>query len=371
MIDSCSVDNIRSNRFRPKGEVHEMGLLRRKLKISLLTFLLVVLIIGLFNIQMSFNILSNKRSHAQLKFTKDKCPRFSLHNYDHFNVSYGVCEPHLPTDQDCEFAKKLYFLDHKLTDCTDSSYERQVCKIVRQSQSNFSDIGFVCNRELCFESSDRKNFQVYMLNPKDGELKLKKEFRTFYEMEQGLPNVLHETIKNKFYFFFLRCKSRYGFKKQQISQLMPIDPWITLQRGNNRSSPNFLNVNILLLDSVSRAHFYRSLPNTINTFRQWANKPSDSPASVFDFELFQAVHGHTQEVTRALFKGSLGPPKSDASSVGMEVLFGAFKNAGYQTMWQEDLCFKAIWGLVYDVGAGNWNSLQEKLRRTFIDHTGK
>ena len=356
-----------------------------KFKMLVLFSMFIVLII--INIQVGFiNFYNVKRprigiySNAMKKeltavHSGEKsanCPRLSLSKYhEMLDIPYGTCEPHRPTDLACEYAKKLYTLDPKLTRCKGTEIEKQICRI--QTQESHVQFTIVCNRSLCSELgvNDNMNFRAYMLDPRDGELRLKKGFSTVRELEQGLKGILQETIRNKFHFVFLRCKSRYGWRREEISQLLPVDPQIILQQENSTRSANILNVNILLLDSASRAHFYRSLPRTINTFKQWVNNPSTSPASIFDFELFQAVHGHTKEVTHALFTGRLVPPNSGSrSSVEMEVLFGHYKRAGYQTVWQEDLCFKEVWGLLLDLAATNWKTLQKKLQKSFIDHTG-
>jgi len=136
---------------------------------------------------------------------------------------------------------------------------------------------------------------------------------------------------------------------------------------------NTINVNIILLDSVSRPHFYRSLPKTVETFRKLAEMPNNASASVFDFELFQAVHGHTAHNEHAFFTGQLLPPldpEEDPPSVKADALFGHFKRAGYQTMWQEDLCWTAGWGIVSDLVAEDWEELQIKLDESFVDNTG-
>ncbi|KAK3749302.1 hypothetical protein QZH41_020078, partial [Actinostola sp. cb2023] len=124
----------------------------------------------------------------------------------------------------------------------------------------------------------------------------------------------------------------------------------------------------------SRAHFYRSLPETIQLFKDWTRDPLHSPAQVFDFELFQAVEGHTAENTHALFTGKLFPPNGrDASTrpVGMETLFGHYRQANYQTMWQEDLCWEGVWGLFTDLAIdAEWQNLGPKLEEVYIDSTG-
>ena len=85
------------------------------------------------------------------------------------------------------------------------------------------------------------------------------------------------------------------------------------------------------------------------------------------------MHGHTTHNEHALFTGQLLPPldpEEDPPSVKADALFGHFKRAGYQTMWQEDLCWTAGWGIVSDLVAEDWQELQIKLNESFVDNTG-
>jgi len=187
-----------------------------------------------------------------------------------------------------------------------------------------------------------------------------------------LPRIALLTARNKFNFVFVNC---FVITDNQTlaSQLISIPPRVTTQEGLKPRTKNTINVNIVLLDSISRAHFYRSLPKTVERLRSLADKPDMAPAKVYDFELFQAVHGHTTHNEHALFTGQLLPPMDpdeETPSVRADVLFGHFKRAGYQTMWQEDLCWMSSWGLVTDLVAGDWEELQIKLKESFIDNTG-
>ena len=209
------------------------------------------------------------------------CPYLSLHNHELENITYGTCEPHRPTEQACELAGKLYSLNPELGKCKVVEPIGEVCRIqIQQPPALFA---VVCNKMLCNESGGANgegNLKVYTLDPRDGELKLKQRFSTVRNLEKGLGNIIRETIRNKFYFLFIKCQAINSPHAQsnEISQLLPISPQLTIQFGKGTRSKNVLNVNILLLDSISRAHFYRSLPKTISTFKQWGKNSSKSSA---------------------------------------------------------------------------------------------
>ena len=289
------------------------------------------------------------------------CPSLSLTSTR--MPKYGKCKPHQPTEESCQLAQNYYYLDPKLIKCKQSS-EEDICKMSKTRSLQIS-----CHTTLC-EQGQRDAFVVRSLDPQTGSVTVAAAFRTVKELEDGLTKVIEENKKNKFNFVFLNCKKRGGGK---VTQLLPTEPRLTIaEQPTERRAENLINVNVLLLDSLSRAHFYRSLPKTVATFSKWAKGDSPS-AEIFDFELFQAVHGHTAENTHALFTGKLIPfaMKDKRHSVEPEVLFERFKRAGYQTMWQEDLCWKGIWGLMTDLTANSWEDLGETLTASFIDNTGK
>lgn len=302
----------------------------------------------------------------------EECPHYSLYTNQMNDVYYGTCRPHLPADAACKYAKELYYLDPGLKRCAEG--DGNICNIEmkdkQQKLDSNSKFVVVCNRTLCWESESlKKHFMVVTLNPDTGETNSRQRFRTFKQFETALVDIIEKTVAHKLHFLFLRCKKRNG---KIASQLMTVDPRIYMKKSENPRSKKVLNVNILLLDSVARAHFYRSLPETINTFKNWATNPRTAPAKIFDFELFQAVEGHTAENTHTLFTGKPLPSNmhSETAPVEMDVMFGHFKRSGYETMWQEDLCYKGIWGLMTDVGARDWTNLQTNLEDSYIDHTG-
>ena len=209
-----------------------------------------------------------------------------------------------------------------------------------------------------------------MLDPEEGLLRSARNFSQVSELETQLPRIALQSFQNKFNFVFVKCFSAAN-EQSLFSQLITIPAEITTEKAPKQRAKNTINVNIVLLDSVSRPHFYRSLPKTIQTFKTLTQRALS--AKVFDFELFQAVHGHTTQNEHALFTGQLLPeldPEVRSPSVKPEVLFGQFKSAGYQTLWQEDLCWTSRWGLVNDLAVDDWEELQSKLKESFVENTG-
>ncbi|KAK3746269.1 hypothetical protein QZH41_016524, partial [Actinostola sp. cb2023] len=301
------------------------------------------------------------------------CPKNSLNHVD--MTSYGSCKPHQPTLEACQEAQRLYYV--RPSKC-ETPFKGNICSLDVDIQKATKLLRVRCNASLCREGRD--SIFVKTLNHENGIHDVSHRYSTIKQLELGLPRVMKQSHLHKYNYVFLQCEGRDDTK---VLQLLPLDPRFTIQENKATRSTNQLNVNIVLLDSVSRAHFYRSLPKTINIFKRLAAKQHDnkttnpsSSARVFDFELFQALEGHTAENTHALFTGKLFPPSRDRDAirpVGIEKLFGHYKRAGYQTMWEEDLCWKGRWGLVTDLAVPNyndWNALAPKLKDVYIDHTG-
>ena len=289
------------------------------------------------------------------------CPKLSLQPKN--RATYGLCSPHKPSEASCKFTQDIYALKPELVKCKKKG-AGDVCKM----NSKGSEISFRCNPILC-QQGKRDSFKVHSVDPNTGLASIVNEFSTSMALERGLPAIVIKNKQNKLNFVFIECTSRQG---EQVSQFLPIEPDFTIDKTETARNRGLINVVVLLIDSIARAHFYRSLPRTIATFKNWRENPGSVPAKVFDFELFQALHGHTAENTQALFTGNVFPSelKGKTPSVNMSAIFGHYKRAGYHTMYQEDLCWKGIWGLMIDLGVRQWNDLQGKMKTTFIDHTG-
>ena len=95
-----------------------------------------------------------------------------------------------------------------------------------------------------------------------------------------------------------------------------------------------------------------------------------------DFEQFQAVHGHSVDNAHALFTGTMYPESYNDTfredlPVGMDQFYTFFKERHFRTLYQDDACYKAIWGLRMDVGgASSWEEFLQKIKDANIDETG-
>lgn len=347
-------------------QVKKFSLRRPRRKVTKCIFLL------LFPSVLIFLFLLGRGNIRIMNWQKGGCPKYFLPEEQAWE--YGSCLPHQASNESCDKVRTLYKLNPALTSCK-ASPSKRLCRLLLYGiPKHADDFRVECDNSICIEQNKSESIQVFNVNPSNGAITEARVFLTTADLQAALKDIIKENIKQKFHFVILRCTSKANDTKTRISQLVPIDPRLTIRTNASKlRDPNLLNVNILLLDSVSRAHFYRSLPKTIELFKQWRNNTPSVPAKVFDFELFQAVEGHTKENTHALFNGKLLYLNSSHSSqsVNPRFMFGAFQEAGYQTMWQEDLCWKGIWGLMLDLLAGGWGNLANRLQEHLIDHSGE
>ena len=294
-----------------------------------------------------------------------RCPNLSLQSTN--NAEYGLCTPHQPSEYSCDFTREMFFIRPELSKCKKKGMG-DVCLMKANKTSEGSAINFVCNKELC-KQGESDSFKVHSVNPRTGLTETVKEFSTVEKLEKGLPAIARRNKENKFNFIFIDCTSHQG---KRVSHLIPLEPRFTIKETKKIRDRNLINVNVLLIDSLSRAHFYRSLPRTVSTFKKWRENPRAVPAKVFDFELFQAVHGHTAVNMHAFYTGEIFPveQKDKTLPLNISALFGQYKRAGYHTVWQEDLCWRGVWGLMTDLGASGWDGLQAEMKSAYIDHTG-
>lgn len=283
----------------------------------------------------------------------------------------------------CIRASKEYELDTKPLRCTDGEFGEQLCSFRANSLSaNQGKQAVTCNSSPCGTNP------VYVLefSPIFGILEegqLWKRFFTSRGLENYLKRYTNETSSPSFNFCLLLCvrKERTGF----IEQLMTF-PFVHKSFDESLNEEiNSINLNILVLDSISRPHFYRSLPETVKSLRDIVEFSSYN-ATVLDFELLQSSAAYTFHNIRALMSGKMDFRYSgghENETYGIDVLFGKFKQLGYYTLLQEDSCWYDSWGSIFTDNAyqGNiprdkyefanrWKKFQDKVKNYHIDDFG-
>lgn len=298
----------------------------------------------------------------------DVCPVNSIQHparkmeYSSENVA---CKKHKSSQVACNFAKKFYEYDFDKWRCNRSK-EIRICEL-------HSDHIFVCDYYACGPMFDGE-IVVHLFDPESGLVRAL--YRGYYNNKDLNENILRHaqtTMKEGYPFLYLSCNM-----DTHQTQLLMFDQSI-LEDATKRQrnlEPENINLNVILFDSISRAHFYRSLEKTVNFLKE-VNTKASYKAEILDFELFQSIHGHTTENLYALWNGkkfplSMTDKEKENAKTELNNMLEYLKTRGYEILYQEDECWEGFWGLNSDLGNfENWTDFSAALlKNTSIDDTG-
>lgn len=294
------------------------------------------------------------------------------------------CILHKPNETDCERAAREYETHKRPLKCLQRS-QREICSIEdtwRSSPEN--DLKFHCDLSPC------KGHPVTVtgIHPSEGIVDKEKEQQNFTSakaLETFLSQFVIVNTLRRFNFCFLHCKP--GRKNAMISQILTFPPLLETEQSEflpNERDKNLINFNVVVLDSVSRAHFYRSLPKTVDTLRTLVHNDSIN-ATALDFELLQSSAPYTFHNIRAFMSGKtdFNYVEHSNGTYGIEVLYKKLKNQGYYTLLQEDSCWFDEWGSLFtnnvfqnktphttDEIEKRWENFKEIVNGYYIDDYG-
>ena len=309
----------------------------------------------------------SKVSHDDKSSTVSVCPPFSIHTKP-FSTRSASCRLPVVRKEACSFAKSIFTMNPANQSCNTSQVN--LCRMEKTPRGSPK---VECHTTSC-GSSDI--ISVGFIYPRDGSLSWR-HFSFLQDVEKALNKYIQSAPAIDYFpFAFLRCDEFWNpTAKTQLFLLPPRGA--TADKSRDKFHVKAINVNIMLIDSVSRPHFFRSLPQTVKAFR---SINANTSALVLDFELFHGIKHRTFENINALFSGELLDIDQFVNPVPVkaDVMFNKFKSLGYQTMWQEDLCWTYEWGLVRDFKVMNqslplkeiWHNLTSTLKKNSIDFTG-
>lgn len=312
-------------------------------------------------------VLRYKLIKAITNSTASACPPFSI-NTKPFSTTPASCRLPVIRKEACSFAKAIFTMNPANQSCNTSQVN--LCRM-EKTPTGFPRVE--CHTTTC---GSPDIISVGFIDPHDGSFSWR-HFSFLQDVEKALNNYIQSApAEDYFPFAFLRCDEFWNpTAKTQLFLLPPRGA--TADKSRDNFHVKAINVNIMLIDSVSRPHFYRSLRQTVKAFR---SINANTSALVLDFELFHAIKPRTFENIHALFSGELLDIEQLVNPVPVkaDVMFNKFKSLGYQTMWQEDLCWTYEWGLVRDFKVMNqslplkeiWHNLTSALKKNSIDFTG-
>lgn len=338
-----------------------------------------------------FEALFKEDRDGQGEFPKGTaCPYTSLrkfknstHNTEQNKNESIACILHKPLEKDCKQAAKEYEIHKKSLKCVQGP-NKDICSIEETWRTSpESELTIRCNLTPC----KGHPVSVTGIHPLEGIVDKEKEEYTFKSAEALESFLKHFIIVNtlrRFSFCFLRCKTT---RKKYMSQILTFPPLLDIENSEflpSKKVESLINVNIVVLDSVSRQHFYRSLPKTVDTLRDIVYNDSIN-ATALDFELLQSSAPLTFHNIRSFMSG-----KSDFNyiehsngSYEIEVLYKKLKNQGYYTLLQEDSCWFDEWGSLftnnhfqnktlhsYEEFESRWSRFQDIVNNYHVDDYG-
>lgn len=291
-----------------------------------------------------------------------------------------TCKQHVASKEACKLAKELYYTNPSLKTC---GYSRPVdiCRynlMDDTKQGSSSSLKISCSIKDC-KKYKRPNVLVWLPSTKTGTLSKKDYFTNEKDLQKHIDGVISKArTEEGASFLLLECVDSMDVQREAydfVGQMFLIPP-VPEKQYNQQAPKANININLVMIDSVARSHFYRSLPHTISTFSK-INKYRHVKAEVLDFELFQSLEGHTAENIHGLFTGKLFPKtftgqERERSAVGVGDFLKIWKNNGYKTIYQDDLCFDDYWGMRLDLGTpNNWDEFVKAKSDNHIDSIGR
>ena len=308
------------------------------------------------------------------------CPVLQIRQSRQWSENVNCVQQKIPSTS-CARASKEYSAKDEPVKCSQNDWNQQLCSYKMTNMlSSLTEATVVCNTTVC------GTHPVYVLefSPTYGILEERAFWKRYFTTE-GLETYLKRyaiaSSSHGFNFCILACfrKDRLGI----IEQLFTFHS-LNFHKATDGTIRGF-NLNIILLDSVSRPHFYRSLPKTVTTLREIVHYDSYN-ATVLDFELMQSTAAYTFHNIRALMSGKTDFGYSGGhvnETYGIDVLFGKFKQLGYYTLLQEDSCWFDSWGSLFTDNkyqgskpqnesefARRWQEFREMVKHYNVDDFG-
>lgn len=170
--------------------------------------------------------------------------------------------------------------------CSGTRYP-DICSYQR---TDSGEINVSCDAKVCGSS----DIQMASVDPQMGKSVTNWNTLSKDRLAASVQEAMKTNQERGFDFLFLRCGSNL-----QVFSFPPI--FKKVEDGKTR---NNINVNVIMLDSISRPHFYRTMPRVVGAFKK-INEDANIKARALDFELDQSIGQQTFENIRPFFSGVL------------------------------------------------------------------
>ena len=341
------------------------------------------------------NISKQELLHADLEGSRSMnilrttdCETKLSHNQSNpvSNSNDAKCIPYYEALDVCAATKKYYPARglHCKSKCHPQNNER-LCNLVNSTRtSTFTKISLKCSMALC----DETGVVVATVNSAYGVVTKQSPYSDVRSLENGVRKAIIKSLKHGFDYIFLSCKSTnvWRNKTEQILFLPSLLEKLEKREDKRRQKKNLPrtaqpNINIIVLDSISRAHFPRVFPRTTQLLKEIADRQNGP--TIADFKYFQSLAPFTFVNIKSFMSGKQKYSNLKRRDVGFREMFEKLKKRGYQTMVQEDTCWYDKWGSILtsnnkrertlrslrEIGKG-WKAFERVIKRSNIDGVG-
>lgn len=264
------------------------------------------------------------------------CPHLGLRKEPYIRLKESLsknpyCDRRQPSVEECQKATRDYEVESPALRCEEPT-EKDLCTITDKYRSNINaQVKVRCDIRRCGNP-----VYVVSLDPETGQLEEQGKWHKFTyktEIESKLPSVIIQTSQNGFNFCFVQCVRNNT--SQLIRTVLSFPPVLGVTNSKGPKPVN-LDINVVVLNSVSRAHFYRSLPETVATIRNVVYDNSIT-ASALDFEFLQSFGPAMTPDLGIQLTGKNGETPTLISEIS--TVFAELKKLGYHNIHQTDQCW--------------------------------
>lgn len=263
------------------------------------------------------------------------------------------CRPYYKVLDVCQMSKTYYPTEKSRCKgtCRKTSNLR-ICENISVTRTAKETLLVInCTMQVCSNSA----VSIATLDHDYGLVRKYKRFHDIKSLERGVRKAASKSLRHGFNFVFLSCSKQVNAtrteKVEQILLLPPVLETVISSWNNRRSGSESQagarppNVNVVVLDSVSRAHFKRVLPKTSKVLQD-TGRNKESGTTIVDFPLFQSLAPFTFVNVKSFMTGRQGFSSIKDRDIEFNVLFDKLRSARYQTTVQEDTCWYDKWGSI-------------------------
>ena len=252
-----------------------------------------------------------------------------------------TCHKRRQKPEECEEAAKYYGEPGSIREGNCSSSESLVLCHILENNTERENCGLSCNVSKC----EGKPIMLGYLNDSTGMVSENDWW--LVSDAKLLGELLRRQVSSSEFgggFALLKCAGKAALQVLALPKILR-GSWKRPKYRNIKQRQ--FNINIVVEDSLSRSHFFRTLVKTASAFRKIIYDQS-IPATVLDYEMVQSYASTTYKNIQRLFTGRTFVGYSNKLTYGVEKLFAQFKKWGYTTLFQEDSCWYDTWGSILD-----------------------